>query len=618
VFDRNTGQTREVGPVVLRTGQYRFNRTAPLIFSSADPHALYLGSNVLFVTRDGGNSWQIVSPDLTREDPGVPATLGPFVNDDPAKGKHRGVIYSIAPSPRDANLIWIGTDDGLIQVTRDGGKNWQNITPPDLTPWSKVAQMDASHFDTSTAYAAINRFRLDNLHPYIYRTHDGGKTWQKIVTGLPDNEPVNTVREDPERKGLLFAGTERSVYVSFDDGDHWQSLKQNLPATSIRDLVVHNDDIVVGTHGRSFWILDNITPLRQLDARLTSRQAHLFKPQLTYRLRRDNYPDTPLPPEEPAGQNPPDGAIIDYWIKDARTGPVVIEIKDEHGNLVRRFSSADKPDEVNPKEINVPMYWVRPSRVLSSAPGMHRFVWDLTYPVPDLLSRDFPISAIFHDTPLYPQGATVLPGRYTVQLGARVELATFGSTEGLSQSLEIRMDPRVKTSPEDLRRRFDLDRKIAEALHRDHEALQQARSLHTQLKALSANNPPAPLAQTIKDVETKTAAIEGGEGGYGARYLSTPDGRSLSRLNSGFGSVLAQLDTADAAPTTQQTAMFGELEKALNEQLTAWGKLKTKELPQLNEELKKAGQPPIDLQKLAASEAISLETTTQDKDQDVE
>jgi photosystem II stability/assembly factor-like uncharacterized protein len=602
VFDRNTGQTRDVSPVVLRTGEYRFNRTAPLIFSRADPHVLYLGSNVLFSTRDGGNSWQIISPDLTREDPGVPATLGPFVADDPAKGKHRGVIYSLAPSPKDANLIWAGTDDGLIQVTRDGGKTWQNVTPPELTPWSKLAQLDASHFDTATVYAAVNRFRLDDLHPYIYRTHDGGKSWQKIVSGLPD-EPVNTVREDPAHKGLLFAGTERSVYVSWDDGDHWQSLQMNLPPTSIRDLVIHHDDVVVGTHGRSFWILDNITPLRQFNSEVANAPAHLFKPQLTYRVRRNNNPDTPLPPEEPAGQNPPDGAMIDYWLKAAPSGPVTLEIVDaSSGKVVRHFSSADKPEPVDPKELNVPMYWVRPARTLSAAPGMHRFLWDLTYPAPDVLDHDYPISAICHDTPRYPLGATVLPGEYKVVLSV--------NGKSFTQSFEIKMDPRVKTSPEDLRRQFDLDRKIADALHHDFEALQQVRSLRAQLKAL-ANSPDA-IKKAAADLEAKAAPIEGQGGGYGSRYLSTPAGRSLSRLNSGFNAVVSALDTADAAPTTQQVAMFGELNKALEEQLSAWAQLKSKDVPELNEQLKKAGQPVIDLQKPVPGSAD--EDDSQDRD----
>jgi photosystem II stability/assembly factor-like uncharacterized protein len=614
VFDRNTGETRDVSPVVLRTGQYRFNRTAPLIFSSADPHVLYLGSNVLFATRDGGNSWQIISPDLTREDPGSPATLGPFVEADPAKGKHRGVIYSIAPSPKDANLIWAGTDDGLIHVTHDGGKSWENVTPPELTPWSKLAQMDASHFDTPTAYAAVNRFRLDDLHPYIYRTHDGGKSWQKIVSGLPDDEPVNTVREDPERKGLLFAGTERSVYVSWDDGDHWQSLKMNLPPTSIRDLVVHHDDVVVGTHGRSFWILDNITPLRQFSADVADSTAHLFAPQLTYRLRRDNNTDTPLPPEEPAGQNPPDGAMIDYWLKTAASGPVTLEIFDaSSGKLVRHFSSADKPETVNPKEFNVPMYWVRPARTLSAGAGTHRFIWDLTYPAPDVLTRDYPISAIYHDTPLYPLGAIVLPGQYKIVLSV--------GGKSYTRTLEVKMDPRVKTSPEELRRQFDLDQKIAEALHKDYEALQQVRSLRSQLKVL-AGAPDAihrdATQKTVADLDAKAASIEGKEGGYGARYLNSPEGRSLSRLNGGFSSVVSALDTADAAPTTQQVAVFGELDKALEEQLSAWERLKSKDIPALNQELKKAGLPLIDLQKPVPGAADTAETTSQDRDKDVE
>ena len=625
VFDRNTGQTRDVSPVVLRTGKYRFDRTAPLIFSAADPHVLYLGSNVLFATRDGGNSWQIISPDLTRdltnEDPGSAATLGPFVAADPAKGKHRGVIYSIAPSPKDANLIWAGTDDGLIQVTRDGGKNWQNVTPSELTPWSKLAQMDASHFDTPTAYAAVNRFRLDDLHPYIYRTHDGGKSWQKIVSGLPENEPVNTVREDPERKGLLFAGTERTVYVSWDDGDHWQSLQLNLPPTSIRDLVIHHDDVVVGTHGRSFWILDNITPLRQFSSKVANAAWYLFAPQLTYRVRRNNNTDTPLPPEEPAGQNPPDGAMIDYWLKDAASAPVIIEITDESGNLVRRFSSVDKPAPLDEKDFNLPMYWVRPPRTLSAAAGMHRFVWDLTYPAPDVLTRDYPISAIYHDTPLYPLGATVLPGKYTVSF------SNSGGKMVVKAPLEIRMDPRVKTSPEDLRRQFELDQKIADALHRDYEAVQQVRSLRSQLKALATfttgsteehreDRVPDAIQKTAAALEAKAAPIEGQAGGYGARYLSTPIGRSLARLNSGFNALVTALDTADAAPTTQQVAMFGELDKALEEQLSAWSELKAKDIPALNEQLKKAGQPPIDLQKPAPGAAT--ETAPEEWDQDEE
>ena len=606
VFDRNTGQTRDISPVVLRTGKYRFNRTAPILFSPVDPHILYLGSNVLFMTRDGGNSWSEISPDLTREDPGVPPSLGEFVQDDAANGKHRGVIYSIAPSPKDVNLIWIGTDDGLIQVTHDGGKNWQNVTPSELTPWSKLAQMDASHFDTGTTYAAVNRFRLDDLHPYIYRTRDGGKSWQKIVTGLPDNEPVNTVREDPERKGLLFAGTERSVYVSFDDGDHWQSLKLNLPASSIRDLVVHGDDVVVGTHGRSFWILDNITPLRQMNQQVASASTYLFAPQVTYRLRRNNNTDTPLPPEEPAGQNPPDGVMIDYWLKAASTSPVTLEIIDSAGNGVRRFSSADKPEAYNPRDFNVPVYWFRPLRVPSASAGTHRFVWDLHYPDPDVLERDFPISAIYHDTPLYPQGAAVLPGKYTIKL--TVEGKTY------TQPLEIRMDPRVKTSQQDLPRLFDLQRKIADALHRNYVAIQQVRSLRSQLKAITAAKPNSDIAKAASNLEGKAGKLEGDTGGYGTHYLTSPEGRSLARLNSGLSTLVSALEGADAAPTTQQEATFKEVDQALTEQLSAWDQIKSKDVVELNNLLKRSGVPQINLQKPVSGAAESQQTGSLDRD----
>jgi photosystem II stability/assembly factor-like uncharacterized protein len=592
-FNRTTGQTQDVSPVVLRTGKFRFNRTAPLIFSPADPHTLYLGSNVLFKTTNGGNSWEIISPDLTRDDPGVPASLGPFVQADPAKGKHRGVIYSLAPSPKDKNLIWAGTDDGLIYLTRDAGKSWQNVSPPDVTPWSKVAQLDASYADANTVYAAVNRFRLDDLHPFIYRTHDGGENWKLIVNGIADNESVNSVREDPVRKGLLFAATERTVYFSLDDGDHWQSLRLNLPVTSIRDLVVHGDDIVVGTHGRSFWILDNVTPLRQLRASTADAAAYLFAPQLTYRIRRNNGTDTPLPPEIPAGQNPPDGAMLDYWLKSPPSSAVTLEIFDSAGKSVRRFSSADKPGTRDEKELNVPTYWIRPERTLSAAAGMHRFVWDLHYPPPDSLEREYPISAIYRDTPLYPLGPSALPGSYTVRLTAA------GGT--LTQPLMIKMDPRVKVQPEDLRAQFDLETKIAEAMHRDFQALAEVRSLRKRLKELQSSAKPA-IQSKLAELDKKAAEIEGTLGGYGAEFLTTPGGRGLARLNSGLNSFLSIVDSAEAAPTTQAVAMFADVQRVLDEQIGRWTEIESTDLPALNKDLKQAGISAIDL-KSSAPEA---------------
>jgi hypothetical protein len=400
------------------------------------------------------------------------------------------------------------------------------------------------------------------------------------------------------------------VYVSWDDGDHWQSLQMNLPPTSIRDLVVHGDDAVVGTHGRSFWILDNITPLRQFSEEVASATAHLFAPQLTYRVRRNNNTDTPLPPEEPAGENPPDGAMIDYWLSSAASDAVTLEIVDaSSGQVVRHFSSADKPDAVDAKEFSVPMYWVRPARTLSGKAGMHRFIWDLTYPAPDVLTRDYPMSAIYHDTPLYPLGATVLPGQYKIVL-------TVGG-KSYTQPLGVRMDPRVKTSPEDLRRQFELDRKIADAVHQDYEALQQVRRLRAQLKALAGHGPDA-ITKTAAELEAKAATIEGEEGDYATTYLSTPEGRSLARLNGGFNALVSALDTADAAPTTQQVAMFGELDKALEEQLSAWAQLKSEDIPELKSKLKKAGLPPIDLQKPILGATDAARTSTQDKDKNEE
>jgi photosystem II stability/assembly factor-like uncharacterized protein len=442
-YDMSTGEVENVGPLGGKgmgkgMGGYRTLRTAPLVFSTVDPHVLFFAANVLFKTSDGAKTWQTISPDLTRETPEVPDSIGIFRTPKLAKQARRGVIYTIAPSYKDIDVIWCGTDDGLIQVTRDGGKTWQNVTPPGISSWSKISVMDAGRFDAGTAYAAVNRIRVDDQKPHIYRTHDFGKTWKEIVKGLPD-DPVNAVREDPVRKGLLFCGTERFVHVSFNDGDDWLPLRLNMPATSIRDLVIHDDDVVVGTHGRSFWILDDITPLRQLDAKVTSAPAHLFKPQATYRVKWNVNKDTPLPPEEPGGKNPPDGAIINYCLKSAASGLVTLEVFDAKDQLVRRYASDDKPQKVDENTLTIPSYWIRPPQILSGKAGSHRFIWDLRYPSQGGgKGGGYSMAAIYKDTPAG-QGAMVPAGQYTVKL--TVDGKTY------AQPLTVRPDPRVKTAP---------------------------------------------------------------------------------------------------------------------------------------------------------------------------
>jgi len=371
------------------------------------------------------------------------------------------------------------------------------------------------------------------------------------------------------------------VYVSFDDGDHWQSLRLNLPATSIRDLMIHEDDLVVGTHGRSFWILDNITPLRQLEPNVEAAEAHLFASQLTYRVRRNNNPDTPLPPEEPAGKNPPDGAMVDYFLKSDSADPITLEISDDQGKLIRRFSSADKPEPVDENKINIPTYWIRPPQVLASQAGMHRFLWDLHYPAPDSVQHQYPISAIYRDTPRYPLGPSALPGRYTVKLTVN------GKT--YNQPLTVKMDPRVKTSAEGLRAQFDLESKIADAMHRSYAALQQVRGLRQQLGKLKGH--AASVQSDVTALEQKTAELEGTE--EGSTFLSTPQGRSLTRLNIALNTLFSSVDSADAAPTASQTRMFADVNSTLEAQLTAWNELKTKDVPALNQKLKNNRLEPL-------------------------
>ncbi|MBP6825255.1 MAG: DUF1080 domain-containing protein [Saprospiraceae bacterium] len=565
--DKRTGQTQDISPEAVRSGNYRFIRTAPLLFSPVDPKTLYFAGNVLFKTQNGGHSWDVISPDLTRETWKVPACVGVYSPDAETTKRRRGVIYAVAPSQQDVNTIWAGTDDGLIHLTRDGGKNWANITPPQVDDWSKVSQLDAGHFDNNTCYAAINRIRLDDLRPHILRTHDGGKSWQEITAGLPDNEPVNTVREDPLRKGLLYAGSERAVYVSFDDGGHWQSLRLNMPATSIRDLVVKDDDIVVGTHGRSFWILDNITPLR--DTRITAEKPGvlLFKPQTAYRVRWNLNTDTPLPQEEPAGQNPPDGAVIDYILENDALF-IQLQILDSHGEIVRQYYTSDLAPDVS--SVNIPLYWVRPFQVLSGKKGAHRFCWDMRYaPISDA-GVSFPIAAVYGQTTPEPNAPFVMPGTYTVRLEAN------GKTS--EQPLEVKMDPRVKTSVEDLQRQHDLSMLCYEkylASSGYHREVQK--SLSYQLNA-SDGKKKNNLKKTLDEFQIHVKALD----------QSKPN---LGNLSGHFLNMMQQLQESDMAPTQQLMTTVKRSSDLCDSLINAWRTLKQNEMNQVNSALSQTGLP---------------------------
>ncbi|MEO7996586.1 MAG: glycoside hydrolase, partial [Gemmatimonadaceae bacterium] len=372
-YDRKTGDIQQVGPHVGRAAGFRSVRTAPLVFSTVDKHALFFAENVLWKTLNSGRTWSQISGDLTRADSIVPANVGTYANSATATARHGGVIYTVAPSYTDIGRIWTGSDDGLIFTTADGGLHWRDVTPAEVRakPWSKISIMDAGHFDSQTAYAAVNTMRLDDFRPHIYRTHDGGKTWTHITHGIPDGAIINVVREDSKRRGLLFAGSENQVWVSFNDGDDWSSLRLNMPATSIRDLVIKDDDIAIGTHGRSFYILDDIAPLRQLTSATRTTPVTLFKPADAIRFRFSKYPDTPIPPDEPWAANPPDGAMIDYFVSESVASEATLEIVDASNRVIRRYSSRDT--SMAPTDVgNVPRYWIRPTQVLSTTAGFHR------------------------------------------------------------------------------------------------------------------------------------------------------------------------------------------------------------------------------------------------------
>ncbi len=586
-FDRRTGQVENIAPKPIRPGDFRALRTAPVMFSPIDPHVLYFAANTLWKTRDGGRNWQEISPDLTRKTWEAPANIGKYRDTPTAKPTQRGVIYALAPSPLDINRIWAGTDDGLIHVTVDGGSHWQDVTPPQLVAFAKVSILDASHFDAQTVYAAINTLRLDDMRPHILRTRDGGKTWVEIVNGIPDGAPVDVVREDPKRKGLLYAGTERQVYVSFDDGDHWQSLRLNMPATSIRDLIIKDDDIVVATHSRGFWILDDVTPLRQLTPVVTSADAFLFRPETAIRVRWDMNTDTPLPPDEPAGQNPPDGAILDYALGPSASGAVTLEVSDGAGKLVRRYSSDDPVEPVDLNTLAIPAYWVRPAHPLSNAPGMHRFLWDMRFTPVREGRANFGMQAIYHDTPAANEAPWVMPGGYTVKLTV--------NGKSYTQPLEVKMDPRVQTSLADLTQQFTLSKQLYDDILEASKCAEEARALRKQVEQLRERAGQSATADAVDAFDKKVVAIAGGGGrGGGGRFAPGGGPDTLASVQGALSNLLRLMQGADVAPTPQVVAAAEDRRKALAALMERWRSLK-QAAATVNAQLKQAGLPELKL-----------------------
>ena len=569
----STGQVENVTPIPVRGKSDRVDRTEPLLFSPVDPHTLYYAANVLYRTTDGGSNWQVISPDLARPAGSVPSGVG----DRRVAGaeRQRGVIYAVGASALSGDTLWAGTDDGLVWLTQDGGRQWKDVTPPPLTPWSKVTQIEPSHFDRGSAYCSVSRFRVDDRRPYIYRTHDGGTTWQDVGAGLPTDSPVNAVREDPLRQGLLYAATENAVWLSFDDGEHWESLQRNLPHTSMRDLWVQDADLIVATHGRSFWILDDVSRLRQITA-TGLNDALLVQPAPAYRAPRSTWPDTPIPPDEPLAANPPAGAIIDFYLPRDAKQPTVLEILDAGGRLVRRYSS-DDPPEPTAAELTaqlIPAYWVAAPRSLPRTAGMHRWVWDLHYAAPLAVTRGYPISAVPHATPRGPEGPLALPGSYAVRLtvdGHRLEA-----------HLQLRPDPRLRLAAGALEDQFRLAERLAGLLSDSSRALLALRSVHAQLTPLTAH---AAVSNSVRSAGTRVAALlekpETAVDDDAAKPL-------LPAVQGHLGELYAIVTRGDGAPTAAQLRATEAAASELRGLLDAWQQLRA-ELPALNARLRAAG-----------------------------
>lgn len=557
-FDKKTGQSQNVAPEILRSEGVRFVRSMPLLFHPADETMLLFGTNVVWKTHNGGQSWEAISPDLTRKQPAVPASVGDFKTEEMKRMAQRAVVYALAPSPMDKNLIWAGTDDGLVQLTKDGGKTWKDVTPKALGSWDKISQMDAGHFERGTAYIAVNAIRKDDMKPHIYRTHDFGETWEEVVGGMNPSGPVNVVREDVKQKGLLFAGTEREVYFSNDDGDSWNSLRMNMPASSIRDLVVHENDLVIGTHGRSIWILDDFSPLRTIPATKTAN-AHLYEPSLATRVRFNMFGDTPLPPEEPTGENPPDGAIL-YYQLNAEAKKVNLEILDAKGTTVVNFSSDDPLESLDTTRFPHPTYWIRPQERLSTEIGHHRFVWNLHYAAPEGANRGFAIAAVLENTPSGPAGPYVHPGTYTVRLTV--------DGQSMEKPLKVRLDPRVSIRDEDLQ----LQTALSMTCHTNYGTLQ---AIQKELSITLLQKKKWKKGEKEQLLKFRGAGLpRKGDILYGSIRATSLEQESVVGLQTKLLFLQEVLQTADTRPADQTKEAVETLTQRVAEMQARWDKMK--------------------------------------------
>lgn len=583
-YNRKTSFSQSVSPwpvpgfgAGIQNLKYRATWTPVLVFSP-DYKTLYLGTQYVMKTTDGGIHWEKISPDLTGAvQDAAPATK--TVTNAVQRGY--GVVFTIAPSLVNPQEIWAGSDTGLIHLTLDGGTTWKNVTPPGIAAWSKISMIEASRFDAGTAYAAVDRHRMDDQTPYLYRTRDYGATWQPIVEGIAPSSFLRAVREDTQQHGLLYAGTELGIYVSFDQGDHWQPLQLNLPVASIRDMQVHGNDLIVATHGRAFWILDDMTPLRQVAEAGKASAAWLYKPAKTVRIDNDGFLGTPLPPEEPAAKNPPAGAVIDYGIQSSAR-KVTLEILNSDGKVVRHFSSSD-PVPPMPQMAPIAERWFPTPQRLLLTPGMHRFLWDLSQGSSDLGSGSVDVAGDEEDAP---KGPRVAPGMYQVRL--TVDEKSF------TQPLEIVMDPRSSATAAVLQHQQEVGLRIYAETLRSRRAMAEIESVQKRLTDMQPQLAQhAELAASAKHLEQAMAQIVGGNDGQGN---TKTDG--LRAANIGLTSAMRVVESGDRTIPSQAMELYQQSSQTMNQRVQQWQNLKKTEILQLNQQLQKAKMTPLQISQI--------------------